>query len=373
MAARTVEQICEHIGRVSGTLDALAGPAECNGAATTELVEVMRELRVPLVKTPFEAGGDMLGLVDQFRFFDELAYWNPTAAWTGFNHAGASGMSAARLCDEGLATVFPAGAVPFMAAVAAPTGTHVRTDDGIVLTGTWHYASGVTHAEWVLLVSLPADGKGAPLAAAVRTADLQVSGTWDVMALKGTGSLTVSCTSLAVPAALTYSPVGEPLRGGPMFAMPYQGYVAPENLGFTMGVARRFLDETARYAHAKSRGPAGALVDRGAFQYELGRAVMQVEAARGFCRDAFRAADELVVSDRFGAADNEHLAGVIASATEMTVQATVRLFHFGGAGALFNENILQRCFRDIVGSGQHLVASNSVFDAIGRRTLARHT
>ncbi|MEY3093171.1 MAG: hypothetical protein RIU67_1954, partial [Actinomycetota bacterium] len=34
--------------------------------------------------------------------------------------------------------------------------------------------------------------------------------------------------------------------------------------------------------------------------------------------------------------------------------------------------ILQRCFRDIVGSGQHLVASNSVFDAIGRRTLARH-
>ena len=372
MGARTIDEISAHIARVSDRLDALAEAAECNGCATGDLVDVMRELRVPLVKAPVEVGGDMLGLVDQFRFFDELAYWNPTAAWTGFNHAGASGISGARLSGEGLATVFPLGAVPFMAAVAAPTGTHVRTGDGIELTGTWHYASGVTHAEWVLLVSLPVDGKGMPLAAAVRAADLRVSGTWDVMALKGTGSLTVSCDALPVPESLTYSPVGEPLRGGPMFSMPYQGYVAPENLGFTMGVTRRFLDETARYAHTKSRGPAGPLVDRGAFQYELGRAVMQVEAARGFCRDAFRTADEKLALDGFGGDDNEYLAGVIASATELVVQAAVRLFHFGGAGALFNENILQRCFRDIVGSGQHLVASNAVFDAIGRRTLAQY-
>jgi len=43
-----------------------------------------------------------------------------------------------------------------------------------------------------------------------------------------------------------------------------------ENLGFTIGVCQRFLDELTACACGKGRGFDGRLADRGAFQYELG-------------------------------------------------------------------------------------------------------
>lgn len=368
---RSLDAIVVEIASVSDRLDALAAAAEAHHTAPPELVDVMRQIRVPMIKAPVEVGGDHLHLADQFGFFEALSYWNPTAAWTGFNHAGACGIAGASLDDDGLDVLFGGDASPFMAAVAAPTGTYERVDGGVRVTGRWKYASGVPHSEWVLLSCLPGDGAGGPRIAVASTRDVAVTGEWNVMALQGTGSIDVVADGTFVPDHLSFAPGSAPRRGGPMFSLGYMGYVAPENLGFTMGVCQRFMHEIVGYSTKKARGLDGRLADRGAFTYELGRAQLQVDAARAFARSEFVEVDRGLLDGRSPARGIEqHLASVVAYCTESAVQAVTRLFHFAGAGALFNSSVLQRCFRDAVGSSQHLMASNAAFDRKGEALLA---
>ncbi|MEY3341062.1 MAG: hypothetical protein RLZZ269_973 [Actinomycetota bacterium] len=369
--ARSLEAIVSEIESRAERLDRLADEADSLGRAPDELVGVMREIRVPMIKAPMEVGGDLLLLADQLRFFSALSYRNATAAWTGFNHAGACGVAGARLVDAGVAELFAHDACPFMAAVSAPTGRFRRVDGGYELTGRWKYASGVPHSEFILLTALAEGDSPRPRILIVRAAQVTVTGEWDVMALKGTGSIDVVADAAFVPDHLSFDPLAPIERGGPMFALSYQGYVAAENLGFTLGVCQRFVDEIVVYARGKARGADGRLADRGAFKYEVGKAQIQIEAARGFGLAEFGEVDALLRrGETLNMAGNERLGGVIAYATELAVSAVTHLFHFAGAGALFNSSVLSRLYRDAVGSHQHLMASNVAYDRRGERMVS---
>lgn len=371
IGSRSLVDILRAIDEVSSQLDVEASNSERLGTASPELVQLMRDLRVPMVKAPVEVGGDHLHLADQFEFFARLSYWNPTAAWTGFNHAGAAGLAGAKLGDRGVAAVFGDGSPPFMAAVSAPSGRYEIVDGGVVVSGRWMYASGVPHSEWILLTTLATAPPVEPRIVIVEAAQVTVTGDWNVMALQGTGSIDVVADSVFVPDHLAFAPHAPIRRGGTMYALGYQGYVAPENLGFTLGVCQRFVDELVRYAQSKARGLDGRLADRGAFRYEVGRAQLQLDAMRGYAREEFRAVDEVIRAGAVPSGDvNARLAGVIAFATESAVSAVTHLFNFAGAGALFTSNVLQRCFRDAVGSQQHLMASNVAYDRKGEQMLA---
>jgi hypothetical protein len=147
-------------------------------------------------------------------------------------------------------------------------------------------------------------------------------------------------------------------------------YVAPENLGFTIGVCQRFFDELVAHAGAKARGADGRLADRGAFQYELGKGQLQVNAARAYAQQCFAEADAAChANGGLTAAEQQHIGAMLAYCTESAANAVSHLFHFAGAGALFSSSVLQRCFRDAHGSVQHAVASNTAYDRFGLTML----
>lgn len=368
--ARSLAEMVREIESHHEVFDREAGESELIADATPALVDVMRDIRVPLVKAPHEVDGDRLSLPDQCRYFTALAYENPTAAWTGFNHAGAAGMAGARLSEDGLNLLFGSDPVPFLAAVSAPTGTFGRVDGGIVLNGTWNYASGVKHAGWAMLAALDASGAPDVRLAIVRIADTTVHGEWDVMALKGTGSVSITVSDVFVPDALTVNPLEGNMRGGPMYGLGYGPYVAGENLGFTFGVCSRFLDELVRYANGKARGFDGSLSDRGAFQYELGRSTQQFRAAQSHAlatlSDAWTSCES---NGSLTSREEKEISAMATYCTGSAVDSITRLMAFAGAGALFTSSALQRCFRDAHGSAQHLVVSNSSFDRYGADML----
>lgn len=369
--ARSLGEMIDEIKTHHELFDREAGNSEVMTDATPALVEVMREIRVPLVKAPYEVNGDRLSLADQCRYFTALAYENPTAAWTGFNHAGAAGMAGARLCDEGMNMVFGVDPVPFFAAVAAPTGTFTKVDGGITMNGTWNYASGVKHADWAMLTALESSGAPEVRIGIVRIDDAVVHGDWDVMALKGTGSVSITVNEVFVPVALTINPLEGPVRGGPMYSLGYGPYVAGENLGFTFGVCSRFLDELMVYACGKSRGFDGRLADRGAFQYEFGRSLQQFKAAQAHALSTLT--DAGITCEKSGgltSREEKEISAMATFCTQSAVDSITRLMTFAGAGALFTSSVLQRCFRDAHGSAQHLVVANSSYDRYGAEMLS---
>lgn len=370
-APRSIAELTAEIAGSFDELDATAAEADRLSTAPDALDATMRRLRIPMIKAPLEVGGDHLHLADQFRYFATLSHANATAAWAGFNHAGAAGMAGATLGDDGLEALFGTDPCPVMAAVSAPSGTFRKVDGGVEVTGTWKYASGVRHADWVMLAALDADAPTPRVRiAVVRTADATIGTEWNVMALKGTGSVDVTVDAGFVPDALVIDPSVGPLRGGPMYRLGYQAYVAAENLGFTIGVCQRFVDELTRYACGKARGTDGRLADRGAFQYELGKGQLAVDAARAHGAMRFAEADEVLRSGQPLDGDAQRgLVAMTAYATEHATNAISHLFHFAGAAAIFDSNILQRCFRDAHGSVQHHVASNIAYDRFGRALL----
>lgn len=370
-APRSIDDLTAEVAASFDELDATAAEADRLATAPDALDATIRRLRVPMIKAPLEVGGDHLHMGDQFRFFAALSHANATAAWVGFNHAGAAGMAGATLGDDGLDALFGTDPSPVMAAVSAPSGTYRRVDGGVEVTGTWKYASGVRHADWVMLTALEADATPSNVRiVVVRTADAEIGTEWNVMALKGTGSVDVTVDAGFVPDALVIDPLAGPVRGGPMYQLGYQAYVSAENLGFTIGVCQRFLDELTTYACGKARGFDGRLADRGAFQYELGKGQLAVDAARAHGTMRFAEADGQIRSGRALDLDEQReLVAMMAYATEHATNTISHLFHFAGASAIFDSNILQRCFRDAHGSVQHHVASNIIFDRFGRAML----
>ena len=370
-AARSIEQLVDEISALHSQFDATAAESEELGDAPQALVDLMRQIRVPMIKAPLEVGGDRLLLADQCRYFTALSYSNPTAAWTGFNHAGAAAAAGSRLSDDGIDLLFGSDPSPFLAAVALPTGTFTRVDGGVLMNGTWNYASGVRHADWAMLTAIEAVEQPTVTLAVIRTADATVHGDWNVMALKGTGSVSITAKDVFVPTALTVDPMEPAKRGGAIYGLNYTIFVAGENLGFTFGVCNRFIDELVVYARGKSRGFDGRLADRGAFQYELGKSSQQLQAVQAHALATLATVDDAMENDKeFTARGEAAVAAMTAYCTETAVSAISRLMSFAGAGALFNSSPLQRCFRDAQGSAQHLVASNQSLDRYGAVLLA---
>ena len=370
-AARSIEQLVDEISALHSQFDATAAESEELGDAPQALVDLMRQIRVPMIKAPLEVGGDRLLLADQCRYFTALSYSNPTAAWTGFNHAGAAAAAGSRLSDDGIDLLFGSDPSPFLAAVAIPTGTFTRVDGGVLMNGTWNYASGVRHADWAMLTAIEAVEQPSVTLAVIRTADATVHGDWNVMALKGTGSVSITAKDVFVPTALTVDPMEPPKRGGAIYGLNYPIFVAGENLGFTFGVCNRFIDELVVYARGKSRGFDGRLADRGAFQYELGKSSQQLQAVQAHALATLATVDDAMENDKeFTARGEAAVAAMTAYCTETAVSAISRLMSFAGAGALFNSSPLQRCLRDAQGSAQHLVASNQSLDRYGAVLLA---
>ena len=368
---RNIEGLLEEINARHADLDETVEEAERLNAAPPALVDLMRDLRVPLVKVPSEIGGDELSMASQLRYFEALSYSNPTAGWTGFNHAGAAGMCAAKLSDAGIDVVFGSGAVPFFGAVAAPSGVFSFADGGIKLSGHYRYVSGAGHAEWFLLAGIESGEGSSVRLAAVPADEVSLGDNWDVMALKGTGSVDVTLEEVLVPDHLLADPIAKPVRGGPMYTVGYQTYVAGENLGFSIGVCQRLVDEITHYATSKFRATDGRLADRGAFQYELGKTQLAVQAARAFGSVELAAADDRCTSNNgLDSAEEQKVVATLAFCTETAVNAVSHLYHFAGAGAIFNSSVLQRCFRDAHGSVMHHVASNIAYDKYGKSLLA---
>lgn len=356
---------------IAPALEALAREAEVQRRPPEALASLLKQARVPMVKVPREMGGYELSPAEQVDYFARLAYWNPTAGWLAFNQSGAAGMAAATLPAAGVQRVFAEDS-PLFAAVVAPTGKSTAVEAGYRVSGRWAYASGVHVAEWLFLATSCDRPAGLRLVVIPRDR-VELHDDWHVAALQGTGSVDVTVEDLFVPEEMTADPSRQ-LRGGAQYVkLGLRGYVGAENVGFSLGVAQRLVEEIARLARTKRRTlDPNAVGDRGAFQAELGRTDAALRAARAYMMTELDRAMQIAERTDAGLDTTEvaRLGAAVGFATESICQAAVRLFPYAGAGALQLSNSIQRSLRDLLGSGQHRVASNETLEQWGQALLA---
>ena len=170
-------------------------------------------------------------------------------------------------------------------ATAAPEG------DGYRLSGTWHYASGIDHADWVIVLAPIAEGGDAPRMTTVLVprADFNVLDTWHASGLKGTGTNDLTVAGAFVPRhrelgfddANTGRAPGTAVNHSPLYRLPMMGVGSFTTIGPCFGVARGTLAAyLASMAGRMGVLSAEKLAEHAPLQLKIAEAAAEIDAGQ---------------------------------------------------------------------------------------------
>ncbi|MER5861924.1 acyl-CoA dehydrogenase family protein [Kitasatospora sp. NPDC002040] len=241
------------------------------------------------------------------------------------------------------------------AAVVPPAGELTPVPGGALLSGRWSAASGVDHAQWVLL-AVPGREPGIEhhRVLVVPRADIRVHDSWYTSGMRGTGSRTLSVDGVFVPEhrimARTSMARGSTEPGADhCHRLPYQLvaallFAAPA-LGAARGALRAWTDLTRQRLT-----PQGASALAGADAQDLlARSSGRIDAAGLLLERAARRADSATPDPAAVALNLRD----VAAAVDLLVEAVEQLLRRGGLRAQTEDCPLQRHWRDIHAIAAH--------------------
>ena len=370
------QALLDSVQQVRPTLLAGADEAESLATLPKATVDALYESGLLRLKLPAVLGGAEADPVIQLDVLEAISYIDTSAAWCTMIGASAASFPGAFLPQEALAQVYAGGRPPKAAGVFMPTGYAVPVPGGYRVTGRWAFASGIRHAEWVSAAAkVQQDGpEQSPITAVMPASQVEIHDNWQVAGLRGTGSNDFSVSDLFVPQEFAWDRANSrPKRGGLLYRLHFVGYVSNEHAAFALGAARRALDEIIAMAQAKWRGfglSQSSLASRGAFQRAVGHGDLQLRAARAMVWQVFEDAWAKMCRDGdLTASDYALMRSSATYATEVALQVATLAFRYGGANALYEGHILQRCLRDINAAAQHLMVSDTAYESHGQFAL----
>lgn len=375
--------LLQAVAEIGPILAASADESERLSTLAPAAVEALRASGLMGLKLPTVLGGLESDPVTQMEVVEALAYIDTASAWCATISYASVAMPGAYLPDAGVQQIFGNGVVPFAASSVMPGGVAVPAPGGYRVTGRWRFCSGVRHSAWITLGAVVQDGDrpgpngdGPPkvIMVVLPVAAVAIHDNWQVAGLRGTGSCDVSVDGHFVADTFTYpfdmeSPA--PQRGGALYRLPVIAFVANEHAGFALGVARRALDELIRMA-TRTRGAfrPSPLQERQVVQRMVGKFGIELAAARALIFDRYAAAFQQVeTGGRLNTAYVAELQAITTHITDLAVTIATTAFRYGGGGALFQPNIVERLLRDILAAGQHLVVGDGIYEVYGRHVL----
>jgi indole-3-acetate monooxygenase len=164
-----------------------------------------------------------------------------------------------------------------------------------------------------------------------------------------------------------------PRHGGPLYRMSFWNVVSAHLAGFSAGVGRRALDEFVMAAEAKHRRASPiSVADDQVVQHRFAVVDGDLQAARAFFIEAIGEAWEKVTrSDPCSLQQRARVMSANQVLHRAAVAAVDAVLPLAGASAVYADNPLQRCSRDLHAASQHIFFSVDVLKEIGQVALGR--
>ncbi|MCZ0997898.1 acyl-CoA dehydrogenase family protein [Streptomyces mirabilis] len=248
--------------------------------------------------------------------------------------------------------------VRIAASVMPPQGAASNAQNGWTLSGTWSFASGIAHAEWVLLASwtppaIPSEQPGKPREHrifAVPRAHLTTIDTWHTLGLRGTGSNAVQADDVHVPAhrsMLLTDLIPPQAEGAPCHTVPFSMVAGLQFAAPILGAARGALQTWISSMSERQKTDGQEVPPK--FQQVLARSSGEIQAAQLLLEQAAHHADDKAPTP-LNIAENQRNT---ALAAEWCVAAVDRLFRAQGVRAQADGDPVQRHWRDITAAAGH--------------------
>ena len=214
-------------------------------------------------------------------------------------------------------------------------------------------------------------------------ADYRIEDNWHVVGLEGTGSKNTVVKGAFVPAhrvmtmpdATMGSPPGTAVNDGPVYRIPFFaaisiGLCAPA-LGSAMGALEDFREIMSV---RKTRGPATqaakSMADFQAVQLRLGEAAARIDSALLLVlRDCREIVETIGAGRELSEAERARNKGELSFAVRTAAGAVDLLFESVGGQGLFDDNRIQRAWRDVHAAAKHISLAWDSTGAIYGRTL----
>ena len=310
-------------------------------------------------------GGAELDPISSLEVIEHVAYGDPSAGWVMMAAALAIGTGAAYLESEAVDQLFGGDRLPVIAGQGTRPGTAGRDGKGFRLSGSWSFASGIKHSTHIHTLAV-IEGTGEPRIFVLPVGQATLIDNWDVLGLRGTGSIDYTIDNVYVPEAFTHFAVTEvPLRGGPLYTVGIIGFAVMAHSGWACGIGRRLLDELAKKVHS-GVGRSGTLAESEMFHENYAKAEATYRSARAFVHETWASVRDSLTAGRPLSTRQQSLMRLsMANATWSSHEVADFVYKSAGTVAL-RAGTVQRLFRDMHAGTQHITAAPLVFRGTGR-------
>ena len=351
--------------------------SECQLPA--DLAEAMAEKGLFGLYVPEVLGGPELDPITAFPVVEAISRVDGSAGWCCFNGTALTS-AVGRITVEAAKELF--GDPPSVRASgsARSGGTATVTPGGYILSGRWNYLSGVDPAKCLVLncdlvdyngPGLAVDGRPVTRVAVVPLEASTVHLVWNTMGMRGTASNDASFSGLFVPDSHTYDRMAPAIHDNPLYN-PQTSLLLSWSLAAAnaLGMARGAMDVFMELAGVGTTQSTKSLRERPTVQTTVGECEAIIGAGRSYVLDSVGSMWESQVAKSPDLMDKAiHARLAIAHAIRRSVDVVDKLFYIAGTGAIHESNKLERFFRDLHVSGQHISGLDSNYELSGQALL----
>ncbi len=356
------DEMMRRVAAISPLLAANSPACDRARQVVPDSMRAMVEAGMFRIPQPARVGGFELSLRTLADAVSGLSEACPSSGWVlmvmGAHHWCMGSFSEAAQED-----VFGAGRDGLVAGTLSWQGTAAAAPGGWRINGRWQFASGVDHAEWVMVGCANAETGGPGVHVVIPRGEIAVDDTWHVMGLKGTGSKDLVANDLFVPAHRAIDT--RALFGGTspharnhrtnLYRVSAEAMlslsVATAVLGSGKCALNQFIERTR---HRKVILTGAAKAEHAPTQVRVAEAEAEIRCADLLIHDALDEFDRLIAAGEGQSLQSRmRVKWQAAYAAELCRRAAMRMFSGSGAHSVYEPGPLQTAFRNINVGAQH--------------------
>jgi len=346
----------------------------------SEVVDQLKKAGIFHALVPKEYGGaeahplSMIEIIKLISKADAAVGWNVMIGAT-------TGLLAASLDEANAKAIYGTQHGVLTVGVTAPSGVAKSVDGGFLVNGRWGWGSGAVHADWVCGGCLVYDKNGKRRLSSAGSPEvwlmmfpknqIKIENTWRVSGLKGTGSNHFSVENAFVPAGRQVL-LGTPTKNSaPLYRFPTLGLLALGVSSVSLGIGYRALEGFKELAAKKiPTGSTSTLRNSHHAKIALAKATADIESADAYVQKIVEKCFAVATLDKkLKSSERNRLRLAAANATLKSAEAVDMLYEAGGGSSIYDENILQRCFRDVHVTTQHIMVAKPIFEMTGKAVM----
>jgi 3-hydroxy-9,10-secoandrosta-1,3,5(10)-triene-9,17-dione monooxygenase len=278
-----------------------------------------------------------------------------------------------RLPQQAQSEVWSNSAASGVATALAPMGILDNSTDVPTVGGEWNWASGIDHCDWILIGAIAPEMRNEVVVCLVPRADFTIVDNWHVSGMRATGSKGVKITAGSLPKHRIIKL--SDLRDGTGAAND-----GPDQVGLAMvgasafaataiGIAEGVLADWTRLTRAKQAALSVERLARASqVHVRTAESALELETARYFARCNL---DLLSRGGPYGISERVRSRAAWDYSVMLCVRAVDRIFHTAGASVMYDDNPIQRGWRDVHALSNHFgLRFEASGDNLGRELFA---